>query len=174
MESVLFAARTARVAGKHQEALERYVQAAILWPACKTEIRSCFVQSLTHVLDEMVAVEDPSSLPLFMKLVQSVFSLYARDPLVVAVLGTKCLNEGALKEAEFYLQTAVNLDPMCLIARDSLSAVCEQVVHRWHFHMLNDVGRNSAYFRAIHAAVGTIPDCSMLDIGSGTGILRYE
>ena len=48
----------------------------------------------------------------------------------------------------------------------------EMIIPRWHFHMLNDFVRNSSYARAISEAVACIPDCSVLDIGSGTGLLR--
>ena len=44
-------------------------------------------------------------------------------------------------------------------------------VDRWHFRMLNDNFRNLAYQQAIENAVRRIPNCSVLDIGGGTGIL---
>ena len=173
MEEVLTKAEKDLNARRAQEALESYIQAAIRWPACRELIRPQFVNSLCGVLDEMLRVQGPSS-PLFRRLLQSVYSLYSRDPLVVAVLGTKCLKEGALKEAGVYLQAALNLDPCNLLARENMVALREQLVQRWHFRMLNDVTRNSTYFRAIKAAVQGIPDCTVLDIGSGTGILRYS
>lgn len=171
MDAVLNAARSFMAAGEYQGALERYIQSAILWPVCKTKIRPRFIRCMNHVLDQMVDSCPASSTALVMELLSSVFSLYSSDPLVLTVLGVRCLNERALKEAEFYLEAAVTLDPTCLLARNSLCIVREQMVHRWHFHMLNDIGRNSAYLKAIQAAV--TPDCSVLDIGSGTGILRY-
>ena len=59
------------------------------------------------------------------------------------------------------------------MARESLREMFERVVLRWHFHMLNDFVRNSSYSRVISNAISRIPDCSVLDIGSGTGLLRH-
>ena len=67
--------------------------------------------------------------------------------------------------------TDVNVD--CLLARESLRMMYEMVIPRWHFHMLNDFVRNSSYSQSILRAVARIPDCTILDIGSGTGLLRY-
>ena len=60
-----------------------------------------------------------------------------------------------------------------LLAREGLRMIYEMAIPRWHFHMLNDLVRNSSYSHAISAAVARIPDCTVLDIGSGTGLLRY-
>ncbi len=172
MELVLSDAVKALSGGQSQEALERYIQAAIRWPSCKDTIKPHLLEAMSKVLDEMLRTQGPSS-PLFRRLVHSIHTLYSTDPLVAAVLGTKCLNEGAIKEAEQYLNTSLRLDPYCLLARENMSALNQQLVHRWHFKMLNDLTRNSAYFRAINNTVGTIPQCTVLDIGSGTGLLRY-
>ena len=42
---------------------------------------------------------------------------------------------------------------------------------RWHYIMINDIKRNSAFKEAIDIAVGRGHD-SVLDIGSGSGLLR--
>ena len=172
MELVLSDAVRALRGGQCQEALERYIQAAIRWPSCKDTIKPHLLEALSKVLDEMLRAQGPSS-PLFRRLVHSVHTLYSTDPLVAAVLGTKCLNEGALKEAGLYLNASLTLDPYCLLARENMATLNQQLVHRWHFKMLNDLTRNSTYFRAINSTVRTIPQCTVLDIGSGTGLLRY-
>ena len=40
--------------------------------------------------------------------------------------------------------------------------------------MLNDIRRNTAYYKAIREAVMTLQKPVILDIASGTGILRYN
>lgn len=49
--------------------------------------------------------------------------------------------------------------------------VKNQLVERWHFRMLNDVQRNSAFRRAIAGAITTHGFRNILDIGTGTGLL---
>ena len=53
--------------------------------------------------------------------------------------------------------------------RENLSAF---LVDRWHFRMLNDIPRNSAYDKAIRCRIkGLKHEAIVLDIGGGTGIL---
>jgi predicted RNA methylase len=53
--------------------------------------------------------------------------------------------------------------------------LCFAIADRWHFRMLNDVARNTAYDAAIRRAVAAClqssATCTVLDIGSGTGLL---
>lgn len=98
--------------------------------------------------------------------------MFAGDAEAMAMLGVKCLDEGVYTQAEFFLRLALEADSDYLSAKENLRVLFDRMVNRWHFHMLNDVQRNSSYFRAIHCAVQAIPNCSVLDIGSGTGILR--
>ncbi|KAI8508418.1 protein-arginine omega-N symmetric methyltransferase [Branchiostoma belcheri] len=55
-------------------------------------------------------------------------------------------------------------------ARENLQCVCTALVERWHFRMLNDQARNTAFHQAIQRAVLGGHD-TVLDIGTGTGIL---
>ena len=100
--------------------------------------------------------------------------MFADHADAMTMLGVKCLDEGVYNQAEFFFKVALEADSDYLSAKENLSVLFDRVVNRWHFHMLNDVQRNSAYFRAIHSTVRSIPNCTVLDIGSGTGILRYE
>ena len=56
--------------------------------------------------------------------------------------------------------------------KEAYRDVNERLVNRWHFTMLNDIRRNTAYYKAIREAVMTLQKPVILDIGSGTGILR--
>lgn len=69
----------------------------------------------------------------------------------------------------------------CLANRDNLRSlqnlenVCNELVERWHFRMLNDDIRNDRYQKAIGNAIGINecrnPNFRVLDIGTGTGLL---
>jgi predicted RNA methylase len=61
------------------------------------------------------------------------------------------------------------------IVRANYLFLCFAIADRWHFRMLNDVARNTAYDTAIRRAVAAClqssTTCTVLDIGSGTGLL---
>lgn len=58
--------------------------------------------------------------------------------------------------------------------KECIREIKERLVHRWHFMMLNDMTRNSQYYKAITEALKRSLDSKpvVLDIGSGTSILR--
>lgn len=78
---------------------------------------------------------------------------------------------GYVDEAAMYLRKSLQLKPDFLAARENLENICSHLVERWHFRMLNDIGRNKAYKAALQKAVRDGYD-NILDIGAGTGILR--
>ena len=100
--------------------------------------------------------------------------MFADHADVMTMFGVKCLDEGVYNQAEFFFRVALEADSDYLSSKENLRVLFDWMVNRWHFHMLNDVQRNSTYFRAIHSTVKSIPNCTVLDIGSGTGILRYK
>ena len=77
------------------------------------------------------------------------------------------LTDGGLRTSEL-LSKALGIDPLhheAQVLRERLHQVC---VPRWHFPMLADAARNSAYARAIRAKVR--PGDVVLDIGCGAGL----
>ena len=80
---------------------------------------------------------------------------------------------GYIEEAALYIRRSIQINPDYSAARQNLENVCSHLVERWHFRMLNDVRRNCAYKIAIRRAAQR-GHRSMIDIGCGTGILRYE
>lgn len=188
-------------AGQYQQSVSKYLQAAAEWPSCRPRIKEHLLIALSHVIDDLTLahhVHAPShpaaqahsscgeiSSPtgdhgltphqlLFSQISESACSMFADHADAMTMLGVKCLDEGVYNQAEFFLQVALEADSDYLSAKENLRVLFDRVVNRWHFHMLNDMQRNSTYFRAIHSAVRSIPNCAVLDIGSGTGILRYE
>lgn len=66
------------------------------------------------------------------------------------------------------LRRVALLNPELTEAQENLRNAYNDVVPAWHFAMVNDVPRNSAYQAAITSAA---PGKRVLDIGTGTGLL---
>ena len=79
---------------------------------------------------------------------------------------------GFRDEAAGYFHKAVKLNPDFNDAKENFYRVANWLVERWHFIMLNDTKRNKIYNAAIQKAVRS-GSKTVLDIGTGTGILRF-
>ena len=108
----------------------------------------------------------------FVSLLRSTYLAYHSNTFALQLCGRKCLQGGLYPQAEFFFSRGLELAPVHPSLKEDLRNMHGVMVPRWHFIMLNDKARNGAYFRAILHRVRTLPDCSVLDIGSGTGILR--
>lgn len=187
MEEQLEKAEVLLMQGKHLEAVELYLQAAAesesfahpthsktKGPGTFDQFEDNFLRVLGVALDCINCRGDPNAPHLLHLLIQKVLSVstFRTNEIALTMLGVKCLGEGVYPQAQLLLQMATEVDPDCLSAKENLRAMFDRIVNRWHFLMLNDVARNSAYCEAIQRAIASIPDCSVLDIGSGTGILR--
>ena len=95
-----------------------------------------------------------------------------RDPVSLVRYGQELLQEGHEEIAEAVIRKALTLDSNNPVVKEAYRDVNERLVNRWHFTMLNDITRNTAYYKAIREAVMTLQKPVILDIGSGTGILR--
>ena len=187
MDKLVQEAEFSFTTGDYQQAVSKYLQAAAEWPSCRLRIKEQLLAALSHVIDSLnlshqncIKVSDAkgsheltSDQLLFSQVSEGMCSMFAGDADAMTMLGVKCLDEGVYNQAEFFLRVALEADSDYLSAKENLCVLFDRMVNRWHFQMLNDVQRNSTYFRAIHSAVNSIPNCSVLDIGSGTGILRY-
>jgi predicted nicotinamide N-methyase len=91
-----------------------------------------------------------------------------RDANTITNIGSFRLGEGRLTEALAAYRRALEIDPLHLNARVQLGLALKNAVPVWHFAMMNDVPRNSAYDEAIRRVV---PGRSVLDIGTGSGLL---
>lgn len=78
---------------------------------------------------------------------------------------------GYIEEAAQYIRRALKVNPRCAVARENFENVCGHLVERWHFRMLNDVRRNTAYQAALEQGIKRGGAC-VLDIGAGTALLR--
>ncbi|KAM8808357.1 protein arginine N-methyltransferase 9 [Eudromia elegans] len=85
-------------------------------------------------------------------------------------MGEHLFRMGFRDEAAGYFHKAVKLNPDFADAKENFYRVANWLVERWHFIMLNDTKRNLLYLKAIENVVRS--GCkSVLDIGTGTGIL---
>ena len=84
---------------------------------------------------------------------------------------------GYQMESLGYFRRAIATDRLFIKAQENLDNACSNLVERWHFRMLNDAVRNSAFQRAITRALDdllqTSDNVTILDIGTGCGILRW-
>jgi lipopolysaccharide biosynthesis regulator YciM len=84
-------------------------------------------------------------------------------------LGTAWQAAGNLNEAQRFFEAALAQQPEHAGARANLQRARYRSLPSWHFAMMNDVRRNTAYREAIRKAVR--PDSLVLDIGTGSGLL---
>ena len=77
--------------------------------------------------------------------------------------------QGKLGEAVESYRTALGLDPSLLAAYNGLNSALSTLVPLWHVPMMNDTGRNEAYYSALRAAV--TPGSNVFEIGTGSGLL---
>ncbi|TCR79601.1 type II protein arginine methyltransferase [Rhizobium sp. BK376] len=69
-------------------------------------------------------------------------------------------------------RTLVRHQPTNLLARHQVRRLTSRIVPFWHIPMLNDTRRNDAFEAAIVKAIAERgPDASVLDIGTGSGLL---
>ena len=90
----------------------------------------------------------------------------------------KCSADLFLRNENFDMALILNkkIASECLIDDlnlvEDIEQICNKCIPRWHFRMLNDMKRNQFFFAAIEKAIiNGYKD--VVDIGCGTGILRY-
>lgn len=76
-----------------------------------------------------------------------------------------------LFEAQCVFEKILSIDANYLKSYQNLDNVKNQLVERWHFGMLNDSDRNRKYKAAIGKAIQQRNQVSVLDIGTGSGLL---
>lgn len=82
-----------------------------------------------------------------------------------------CCRHGSVHEAWNHACLAQAKCPRDPCTQDIQSRLANCLVDRWHLPMLNDASRNAAFKSAITRAVKDGYH-TVLDIGSGTGLLR--
>ncbi|MEM0999059.1 MAG: tetratricopeptide repeat protein [Bacteroidota bacterium] len=91
------------------------------------------------------------------------------DPVAHLLRGNALDARGQTDAAREAYEKALELAPDNAPARRNLARLLRREIPAWHFTMLADEARNTAYRRAIEAAVR--PGDIVLDIGTGSGLL---
>lgn len=107
-------------------------------------------------------------------LLTQVYKRWHNDPQKLELLGQLCHSEYLYQQAWYFLSCAIEASPLNPRLCDMLRYVEEKMLDRWHFLMINDVQRNSSYFKAIIDVIHKLNNPIVLDIGAGTGLLRYR
>ncbi|NXW89332.1 ANM9 methyltransferase, partial [Alopecoenas beccarii] len=148
-------------------AYAHYLLVLNLAPELKTSVKETFRFTLfkwAEDLDSLSRIQD------LFNCYEQALELYPNDEVICNSMGEHLFRMGFRDEAAGYFHKAVKLNPDFADAKENFYRVANWLVERWHFIMLNDAKRNLTYLKAIENAVHS--GCkSVLDIGTGTGIL---
>lgn len=147
-----------RMVGRWKEAVEAYRRASDRQPD----------NPMIHVAMGMAYAEGrqtASAGPCFAR----ALAVAPNDVKLHKQLGATLDRIGLKSEAIKCMRGAVALDPTDIDSKIMLRKLYTEVVPGWHFPMMNDTQRNSAYDQAIRRAVK--PGMHVLDIGTGAGLL---
>ncbi|XP_063271314.1 protein arginine N-methyltransferase 9 [Prinia subflava] len=148
-------------------AYAHYLLVLNLAPELKTTVKETFQFTLfkwAEELDSLARIQD------LFNCYEQALELYPNDEVICNSMGEHLFRMGFRDEAAGYFHRAVKLNPAFADARENFHRVANWLVERWHFTMLNDGRRNRAYRGAIERAVRA-GSATVLDIGTGTGIL---
>ncbi|KAJ8278038.1 hypothetical protein GJAV_G00083110 [Gymnothorax javanicus] len=148
-------------------AFVHYLLALNIAPVLKDFARESFRFTLfkwAEELDSLGRVQD------LFDCYEQALELFPVDEVIVNSMGEHLFRMGFRDEAAGHFHKALKLKPDFAEAKENFYRVANWLVERWHFLMLNDHQRNRKYQQAIQKAVSS--GCtSVLDIGTGTGIL---
>nr|XP_025962132.1 protein arginine N-methyltransferase 9 isoform X1 [Dromaius novaehollandiae]XP_025962133.1 protein arginine N-methyltransferase 9 isoform X1 [Dromaius novaehollandiae]XP_025962134.1 protein arginine N-methyltransferase 9 isoform X1 [Dromaius novaehollandiae] len=148
-------------------AYAHYLLVLNLAPELKTTVKETFQFTLfkwAEELDSLARIQD------LFNCYEQALELYPNDEVICNSMGEHLFRMGFRDEAAGYFHKALKLNPDFADAKENFYRVANWLVERWHFIMLNDTKRNITYLKAIENVVRS--GCrSVLDIGTGTGIL---
>lgn len=148
-------------------AFVHYLLALNLAPALRDFANESFRFTLFKWADELDSIGRIQDL---FDCYEQAMELFPVDEVIVNSMGEHLFRMGFRDEAAGHFYKALKLRPDFPEAKENFYRVANWLVERWHFLMLNDHGRNHKYQLAIKEAVEG--GCSsVLDIGTGTGIL---
>uniref|UniRef100_A0A1B6LWV0 Uncharacterized protein n=2 Tax=Graphocephala atropunctata TaxID=36148 RepID=A0A1B6LWV0_9HEMI len=154
-------------AGKFGRAFAHYLVALKLMPEWKNELKGKFSSTLCSWGSQLELQQRFKDL---FNCYEQAVEIFPENEEVVCNLGAHLFRLGHLREAAHYFRQALENDDDYLPAYRNLQSVCNVLIERWHFRMLNDSYRNEAYREAILKKVRQ-GFTSVLDIGTGTGLL---
>ena len=152
---------------RYGEALAHIVFLANVEPSSKDNLEEDFIVALRQWTE---ILEQHGELEKLMVCLQEALKLYPQSEAVLMNTGAHLLKLGCTDEAASCFRRVLSVNDSSVRAREYLENIANLLVERWHFRMLNDKKRNLAYKEAICKAISQGYD-TVLDIGSGTGIL---
>ncbi|CAH7298827.1 Prmt9 [Phodopus roborovskii] len=148
-------------------AYAHYLLVLSLAPELKEDVKETFQYTLFKWAEELDALSRIQDL---LGCYEQALELFPDDEVICNSMGEHLFRMGFRDEAAGYFHKAVKLNPDFSDAKENFYRVANWLVERWHFIMLNDTKRNRIYNAAIQKAVCS-GSKSVLDIGTGTGIL---
>ncbi|XP_007951996.1 protein arginine N-methyltransferase 9 [Orycteropus afer afer] len=148
-------------------AYAHYLLVLSLAPELKDDVKETFQYTLFKWAEELYALNRIQDL---LGCYEQALELFPDDEVICNSMGEHLFRMGFRDEAAGYFHKAVKLNPDFSDAKENFYRVANWLVERWHFIMLNDMKRNMIYNAAIEKAVHSGYK-SVLDIGTGTGIL---
>lgn len=161
------AAKNSLIREQYGDALAHMVFIANVEPSMRKVLEEDFIVALRHWVE---ILERHGELEKLMVCLQEALKLYPQSENILINAGASLLKLGFSDEAASCFRRALQVNPMNLRAKENLENLKNLLVERWHFRMLNDKQRNTAYKQAVCRAISQGHN-TVLDIGSGTGIL---
>uniref|UniRef100_A0A158Q7Y0 TPR_REGION domain-containing protein n=1 Tax=Elaeophora elaphi TaxID=1147741 RepID=A0A158Q7Y0_9BILA len=162
---------------RHAAALKNYDAAArsymTLFNGLELEDRRKYLDEFVSVLEEMGSDDGGNDYSRQIMLLLQSRVLFPHEAVVLNASAKFFFAVGRLLEAFDFAQEAVNKSEGLphIYALVNLENIKSNIMDQWHWAMLNDVKRNSAYATAIELVANWKPESRVLDIGTGTGLL---
>nr|XP_012222347.1 PREDICTED: putative protein arginine N-methyltransferase 9 isoform X3 [Linepithema humile] len=167
LEKSLQKAREHDRTGNVGKAYAYYTIVAELSPAKRSEIEETF----TDVLCEWgIQLAEDHRFSDVVRCYKHSLDIYPNSSRMLNNFAAHLLRNNDPIRAIEYLKRALKIDLNFLPAERNLQNAYSMAVDRWHFTMLNDKWRNSAFEQAIHKRIRQGYD-TVLDVGTGTGLL---
>ncbi|XP_050416790.2 protein arginine N-methyltransferase 9 [Patella vulgata] len=167
VETSLKSANTCLLNRNYGRAFAHYLLVFKLDSSFKNKLKKDFtyvMREWTEELETQNRIED------LFKCYEQACDVFPECETALNNIGAQLFRLGYIDEGAMYIRKAIRLAPDYVAARQNLENICSYLVDRWHFRMLNDITRNTAYKQAILKSVSNGVQ-TILDIGAGTGLL---
>ncbi|VDK69933.1 unnamed protein product [Onchocerca ochengi] len=162
---------------RHSAGLKNYDDAARSYLALFSELdpkdRRKYLDEFVAVLEEMGSINGGGDYSKQIMLLLQSRVLFPHEATVLNASAKFFFVVGRLLEAFDFAQEAVSGSEGLshIYALVNLENIKSNIMDQWHWAMLNDVKRNTAYANAIELVAKWRPESRVLDIGTGTGLL---
>lgn len=153
--------------GNFRNSFAHYVLYLKLNPDKVSEMLNEFVYVMKEFSEQL---ERESKIEELFRCYKVVNEIISDSEVILNNIGAQLFRIGYTDEAAMYIRKSLEINPEYTAARENLDNICCHLVERWHFRMLNDVNRNTAFLSALQKAA-KLGFTSVLDMGAGTGIL---